>query len=193
MTFQAPPPPPAGAAAQAVQLVKPSTPAATPATPATESPDLKDHPGAEHDSHAWFGNAATTAGREPGTKPATQSEIREFRKELRETLDGLAGEGVELASRGVHLALASHDPAQVNARVWIATDEQAADIADPAVELLVGHVPEALLQKTVVHALRLAMALARYVTDHLALREQVSPRRLRGRGIPVPAPEVQAS
>jgi hypothetical protein len=144
--------------------------------PAADSPP-QPAPESEPARRSWWRSAGSESDPRGGsTKRASRSEIAELKGDLRETLHGLTTEAVELGSRGVHVALTARDPLARTYGVWKATEEQAEEIADPAVELMAAHIPPWLLEKTVVNVIRLGIAIGKYVTDHVALRNEVSPR-----------------
>ena len=147
-----------------VQLVSPPPPSSPP------PPDPEPSPPARRGVRAR--TAQLVAQRREREKPERRFETRY----PRETLHGLTTEAVELGSRGVHVALTARDPLARMHGVWKASTEQAEDIADPAVELMAAHIPPWLLEKTVVNVIRLGIAIGKYVTDHVALRNEVSPR-----------------
>jgi hypothetical protein len=157
-----------------VQLVSPPPPS----SPPPPDPEPSPPPAAESEParRSWWPSGANAKSPSDGSKRATRSEIAELKGDLRETLHGLTTEAVELGSRGVHVALTARDPLARMHGVWKASTQQAEDIADPAVELMAAHIPPWLLEKTVVNVIRLGIAIGKYVTDHVALRNEVSPR-----------------
>lgn len=149
-----------------------------------DSPPESSQPVEVDESPHWFGASDRPANLASDTAPASPS--REVKKVVRELTDDVVRDG----SHVVHWLLASRDPAQRAAGVWKATDEQVKRIAEPASALIVGAIPEALLRSAVVHGLRLLLGVAHYTTDHLALRDSVTPGR--GRHISFPVPDVAA-
>lgn len=171
--------PPSGAAQPVPipqQPPRPPRPSLVTPPPSPSDPQTEPAPAAEADNELeqprrkWFG------GREngtPSTAPDTAAAsvaakpIAEVKKEI----TSLTSDAVLVFSRGVHFLLAAGDPPQRSAGVWIADAEQVEKIAVPAAKLLTGAVPPALLEKTVVYAVQLALGVGHYVAEHLAKRE----------------------
>jgi hypothetical protein len=149
-----------------------ATPApAEPATPQAPAPEPESGSGEGRPRHGWFkGHESETGTPAPGTVAASAAKTP---ADVKKEITSLTSDAVRVLSRGVHFLLAAGDPPQRAAKVWIADAEQVEKIATPAAKLLTGAVPEALLEKTVIYAVQLAIALGHYAAEHLALREEV--------------------
>lgn len=177
--------PPSGAA---LPVPSPQTPpraarpslVAPPQAPADPPADQTPTPGAQgsdsevaHGPRKWFGGHGNeTPPPAPGTAAASEAKPAKDVKDVKKEIGTLTSDAVKVLSRGVHFLLAAGDPPQRAAGVWIADAEQVEKIATPAAKLLTGAVPEAMLEKTVVYAVQLAIGLGHYVAEHLALRQE---------------------
>lgn len=172
--------PPSGAAQPVPspqQPTRPPRPSLVSLPPSQSDPQTEPIPAApaaaepEAPRRKWFGGRESET---PSTAPdtAAASEAAKPIAEVKKEIKSLTSDAVLVFSRGLHYLLAAGDPPQRTAGVWIADADQVEKIATPAAKLLTGAVPPALLEKTVIYGVQLALGVGHYVTAHLAKREE---------------------